>query len=93
MSGVLAQGGAHVDGFEYCAHHPQAPLAEWRRDCRRRKPAPGMIEDILAHWPIERAGSFLVGDKETDLAAARAADVAAHLFAGPDLNDFLAGRI
>jgi len=93
MSGVLAEQGAHVDGFEYCAHHPQAPLAEWRRDCRRRKPAPGMIEDILSRWPIDRERSFLVGDKPSDLAAARAAGVAAHLFAGPDLLAFLAERI
>jgi D-glycero-D-manno-heptose 1,7-bisphosphate phosphatase len=93
MSGVLAEKGAHIDGYEYCAHHPQAPLAAWRRDCRRRKPAPGMIEDILSRWPIDRARSFLVGDKATDLAAARGADIAAHLFAGPDLGAFLAERI
>jgi D-glycero-D-manno-heptose 1,7-bisphosphate phosphatase len=93
MSDVLAGHGAHVDAYEYCAHHPQAPLAEWRRDCRRRKPAPGMIEDILGRWPVDRARSFLVGDKHSDLAAARAADIAAHLFAGPDLLAFLAQRI
>jgi len=91
MSGVLAESGAHVDAFEYCAHHPQAPLAQWRRDCRRRKPAPGMIEDLLAHWPVDAGRSFLIGDKESDLAAARTAGLAAHLFAGPDLAAFLAG--
>ena len=93
MSGALAESGAHVDAFEYCAHHPQAPLAQWRRDCRRRKPAPGMIQDLLAKWPVDAGRSFLVGDKESDLAAARAAGIKAHLFAGPDLAAFLSGRL
>jgi D-glycero-D-manno-heptose 1,7-bisphosphate phosphatase len=93
MSGALAESGAHVDQFEYCAHHPQAPLAAWRRDCRRRKPAPGMIEDLLARWPVDLGRSFLIGDKETDLAAARAAGLPGRLFAEDDLCAFVAGRL
>jgi histidinol-phosphate phosphatase family protein len=89
MAARLAEAGARVDAFEHCPHHPEAPLPAFRRDCRRRKPAPGMIEDLLRGWPVERAGSFLVGDKPSDLTAASAAGLPGHLFPGGDLAAFL----
>ena len=92
MSARLAEAaGARIDAFEHCPHHPDALLPAYRRDCRRRKPAPGMIEDLLRAWPVERAGSFLVGDKPSDLAAAAAASLPGYLFPGRDLHAFLGG--
>ena len=91
MAARLAEAGARIDAFEHCPHHPDAPLPAFRRDCRRRKPAPGMIEDLLRARPVERAGSFLVGDKPSDLAAAAAAGLPGHLFPGGNLADFLDG--
>ena len=91
MAERLAEAGARVDAFEHCPHHPEAPLPAYRRDCRRRKPAPGMIEDLLRAWPVERAGSFLVGDKPSDIAAAEAAGIPGHLFPGGNLAEFLGG--
>jgi len=93
MAARLAEAGARVDAFEHCPHHPDAPLPAFRRDCRRRKPAPGMIEDLLRDWPVERAGSFLVGDKPSDLAAASAAGLPGHLFPGGNLAAFLDGLL
>ena len=89
MAERLAEAGARIDAFEHCPHHPEAPLPAFRRDCRRRKPAPGMIEDLLRAWPVERAGSFLIGDKPSDLAAAAAAGLPGHLFPGGNLAAFL----
>ncbi|MBX9752363.1 MAG: HAD family hydrolase [Roseococcus sp.] len=91
MAGELACEGAHVDAWEYCPNHPEAVIPQYRLDCPRRKPRPGMILDLLAAWPVDRARSFLVGDRETDVAAARAAGLPGHLFPGGDLDAFIRG--
>jgi D-glycero-D-manno-heptose 1,7-bisphosphate phosphatase len=86
--------GGRILGFAHCPHHPEAhpgvAQGHYRRDSPRRKPAPGMILDWFAHMPLRRAGSFLIGDRDTDLAAAAAAGIPGHLFAGGDLDAFVA---
>jgi len=83
--------GAHMDGFEYCPHHPDfgrdgsAPI-----DCRRRKPGPGMILDLMDRWTIDPARSLLIGDRESDVAAASAAGIAGHLYQSGSVDDLLA---
>lgn len=89
MNEELARTGAHIDAFEYCPHHPEGTVADYAKVCRRRKPRPGMIEDMLKAWPVDRQASLLIGDKQTDLDAAAAAGVRATLFAGGDLLGFL----
>ena len=63
-----------------------------RQHSHRRKPAPGMIEDLPAAWPVERARSFVVGDQETDLQAA-AAGLPGPLLPGGNLAEFIAAGI
>lgn len=72
MQNDLAEIGAHVDAFYYCPFHPQAAVEAYR-DAQHpdRKPSPGMILRAMREWPVERAGSFLIGDRQTDLEAAR----------------------
>lgn len=82
--------GARIDGFAYCPFHEKAEEERYRRASGRRKPAAGMIEDWLAHFPLRREGSFLIGDRDTDMAAAAAAGIPGHLFPGGDLDEFVA---
>ncbi len=90
MTAHFAENGAVIDDFRYCPHLPDAPVPQYRRDCDCRKPAPGMIRDLLAAWPVDPAHAFLVGDRATDLAAAQAAGIAGHLYESGSLSSFIA---
>lgn len=89
MAEDLAKVGAHVDAFEYCPYHPEAVVERYRQVSYRRKPAPGMINDLLKRFPVDVSRSILVGDKPTDLEAARAAGVQGYLYSNGHLAQFL----
>jgi D-glycero-D-manno-heptose 1,7-bisphosphate phosphatase len=93
MNRELAAAGAHIDAFEYCPHHEEASIERYRRACRRRKPEAGMITDLLDSRPVNRARSFLIGDKDSDIEAATKAGIAGFRFPGGDLLAFLAARL
>lgn len=69
--------GAHVDDFRYCPFHPEGSVETYRRADGWRKPAPGMLLDLSERWPIDMANSLMIGDKDIDVEAGRAAGVQA----------------
>ncbi|WP_409187986.1 D-glycero-alpha-D-manno-heptose-1,7-bisphosphate 7-phosphatase [Bradyrhizobium sp. RDM4] len=89
MSHQLAMIGAHIDAFEFCPHHPDAEIARYRVLCSCRKPQPGMINALLAQYPVNIRDSFMIGDKQSDLDAAKAAGIKAYLFDGANLQSFI----
>jgi D-glycero-D-manno-heptose 1,7-bisphosphate phosphatase len=90
MRSELAAQGAVIDDVRYCPHHPKGTVAGYLEDHHWRKPKPGMILDLMAHWPVRRDGSFVIGDRESDIEAAKAAALPSFLFAGGDLDAFVA---
>ena len=88
MNAELRKMGAHIDQFYYCPHHPDVG-----GHCDCRKPGPGMILQALKEWRIKPSGSFLIGDKSTDLQAAEQAEIAGHMFTSGDLRDTVAQAI
>jgi D-glycero-D-manno-heptose 1,7-bisphosphate phosphatase len=89
MAEEMAARGAAIDDWRYCPYHPEGRVEGYRAAHPWRKPAPGMILDLFAHWPIDREGSFLIGDKTSDIDAAEAAGIRGCLFHGGDLRSLL----
>ncbi len=89
MARELAAAGASIDDWRYCLFHPEGSIAAFRGEHQWRKPSPGMLLDLFERWPIEREGSFLIGDKISDIEAATAAGIPGYLFEGGDLMEFL----
>ena len=81
---------AQIDDERFCPFHPEAVITEWRSASDWRKPAPGMINDLLEVWPVDRAASFLIGDQPSDLEAASRAGIRGHLYQGGNLETFIA---
>ena len=86
MQGEAMQAGGTIDDARYCPHHPEAPLLEYRRASGWRKPAPGMILDLVRAWQLEPGRCLLVGDQPSDVAAATAAGMPGYLFSGGRLD-------
>jgi D-glycero-D-manno-heptose 1,7-bisphosphate phosphatase len=93
MLAELAAQGARIDDIRYCPHHPDGSVEGYLGDHHWRKPSPGMIHDLMQHWPVKREGSFVIGDRATDIEAAEAAGLPGFLFAGGDLDAFVANAI
>jgi D-glycero-D-manno-heptose 1,7-bisphosphate phosphatase len=81
---ALQPHGAHIDAVYFCPHHPSEGIGDYRADCNCRKPRPGLLEQALRDFPAAPERCFLIGDKESDLAAARAAGVTGYLFRETD---------
>jgi D-glycero-D-manno-heptose 1,7-bisphosphate phosphatase len=72
LAGELAREGARLDALFMCTDHPDRPT-------RRRKPAPGMLEEALRQFRADAAETPMIGDNLRDLEAAAAIGCPRHL--------------
>jgi D-glycero-D-manno-heptose 1,7-bisphosphate phosphatase len=89
MTSQLVASGGRIDDWRYCPSHPDGVIAEYVRVDPWRKPEPGMLIDLIACHDVDVAGSFLIGDRDSDVEAARRAGIAGYRFDGGDLFDFV----
>ncbi|MFB5191876.1 D-glycero-alpha-D-manno-heptose-1,7-bisphosphate 7-phosphatase [Alicyclobacillus fastidiosus] len=66
MTTELEATGARLDDIVYCPHAPKS-------GCRCRKPKPGMIELLVQRHDLDVLRSYMVGDRDVDMLAGRAA--------------------
>ena len=86
----LAADGGQIDAVYACPFHADAVDARFRHpDHPDRKPNPGMILMAAKDHGVDLSRSLLIGDRDSDLEAARRAGVAGHLFTGGDLGTFV----
>jgi D-glycero-D-manno-heptose 1,7-bisphosphate phosphatase len=72
---ALTKEGIVLDGIYACPHHPLSPDPT-QRDCLCRKPRPGLIVAAARDLNLDLTRSILIGDRPSDVAAARAAGIA-----------------
>ena len=65
----LGAGGARVEAFYYCPHHPEAVIGAYRQTCDCRKPQPGLLKRAAADLGLALDQSFVIGDRWHDLEA------------------------
>lgn len=65
-----------LDSFKVCFHHPHAKNIFLRRkNCKCRKPSPGMILSMIREFDLNPKRCVLIGDRVTDIAAGCAAGI------------------
>jgi len=72
MADLLAEGGARIDAYYYCPHHPDGKVPPFAQKCDCRKPGRGLVDRAEQEFGIEPARSFVVGDRWLDVALGRA---------------------
>ena len=72
ISARLAKGGARIDAYYHCPHHPDGHVAPYACVCDCRKPARGLVDRAARDLDLDVARSFVVGDKWSDIGLAQA---------------------
>lgn len=60
----LKKKGTQIDAFYYCPHRPD-------ENCNCRKPKPGLLNQATNDLKIDLKSSWMIGDRDSDMEAAR----------------------
>jgi len=82
MKDRFVERGVALDAVYHCPFHPEHGVGDYKADSLDRKPNPGMILRAQTDLDIDLAASCLIGDKDSDIAAARAAGVGTAILLG-----------
>ncbi len=76
----LEEEGIEIDALYHCPHDPDS-------GCGCRKPAPGMILEAIDTFGIDPQRSWMIGDKQSDIGAAKNAGIERTILIAPDCAD------
>lgn len=74
----------------FCPHHPDFIEEKSENDCNCRKPKPGMILEASSQLNIDLNQSVFIGDKLSDILAAKRAGVSTKYLFDPKQQESLA---
>lgn len=86
MRGRFAEEGVPVAAVYYCPYHPVHGVGPYRKESFDRKPNPGMLLRARDDLGLDLARSVLIGDKASDIFAAKEAGVGFTLLIGRDVE-------
>jgi D-glycero-D-manno-heptose 1,7-bisphosphate phosphatase len=72
LASLLRAGGAHIDAYYYCPHHPDGKVPHYALACECRKPQRGLVDRAVRELDVDPIRSYVVGDRWLDVALARA---------------------
>ena len=79
MDTLLGNEGSYVDAIYYCPHHPdsgfEGEVYKLKKECKCRKPSPGLLFQAADELNISLENSWMVGDSSSDILAANQAGV------------------
>lgn len=84
---------APVTAVYFCPHHPEKGIGKYRKESFDRKPNPGMLLRARDELGLDLERSILIGDKASDIAAAKAAGVGLSLLLGTDSENAAPDRV
>lgn len=79
MTGQFMKRGIEILDYYFCPHHVDGH-GKYRKNCPHRKPEPGMILAACTDHDIDLKNSIIIGDKISDMAAGRRANIGTLLF-------------
>jgi len=86
MCNRFLEKGVAIDGVYYCPYHPVYGVGKYNADSFDRKPSPGMILQARDELGLRLSDSILIGDKASDIAAAKAAGVGRTVLIAPSAS-------
>ena len=84
MDGEFKKRGIEILKVFYCPYHKDAKIEKYRQDSYDRKPNPGMLLKAIEEFKINPQKSIMIGDKESDMIAAKESKIGLKFFFGKD---------
>lgn len=81
MISMLNDAGVNITKVYFCPHHVSG-IHPYNINCECRKPKPGMIKQAVREYNIDVSKSILIGDKSSDMQAAKNANIKRKILMG-----------